>query len=181
MTPSAGSGSAAAAGLLRDVLPGVSRSFALRAVLPAALGVPLGVTYLVARAADTIADTHALPATERLSALAALRQTLESERPASLIGSADHAETPLERALLRRLPDVRPRTECSRPTIAAGRGRSSHLTEAMVEVLERFPPETAGRVGAFETRADLDRYTYLNAGCRGILDGHGRGPPAALR
>ena len=37
----------------------------------------------------------------------------------------------------------------------------------MVEALERFPPETAGRVGALETRADLDRYTYMNAGCVG--------------
>jgi farnesyl-diphosphate farnesyltransferase len=41
------------------------------------------------------------------------------------------------------------------------------LTQAMVEALERFPPETAGRVGALETRADLDRYTYMNAGCVG--------------
>jgi farnesyl-diphosphate farnesyltransferase len=37
----------------------------------------------------------------------------------------------------------------------------------MVEVLERFPPELTLRVGALETRADLDRYTYMNAGCVG--------------
>ena len=165
------SGARAAPRLLREVLPGVSRSFALSLrVLPAALGVPLGVTYLVARAADTIADTHALPATERLSALAVLRQTLESESgpPAGLIGSADHAETPLERALLRRLPNV---LAAYRVLAPDDRSRARTvlltLTEAMVEVLERFPPETAGRVGAFETRADLDRYTYLNAGCVG--------------
>ena len=41
------------------------------------------------------------------------------------------------------------------------------LTQAMVEALERFPPEMADRVGAFDTRADLDRYTHLNAGCVG--------------
>jgi farnesyl-diphosphate farnesyltransferase len=37
----------------------------------------------------------------------------------------------------------------------------------MLEVLERFPAETEGRLGALETRAELDRYTYLNAGCVG--------------
>jgi farnesyl-diphosphate farnesyltransferase len=37
----------------------------------------------------------------------------------------------------------------------------------MVEVLERFPPELTLRVGALDTRADLDRYTYMNAGCVG--------------
>jgi farnesyl-diphosphate farnesyltransferase len=37
----------------------------------------------------------------------------------------------------------------------------------MVEALERFPPESAGHVGALDTRAELDRYTYMNAGCVG--------------
>ena len=37
----------------------------------------------------------------------------------------------------------------------------------MVEALERFPPEMADRIGALDTRADLDRYTHLNAGCVG--------------
>jgi farnesyl-diphosphate farnesyltransferase len=37
----------------------------------------------------------------------------------------------------------------------------------MDEVLTRFPAEDAGVIGAFETRADLDRYTYMNAGCVG--------------
>jgi len=41
------------------------------------------------------------------------------------------------------------------------------LTQAMLDVLGRFPPETEGRIGALETRADLDRYTYMNAGCVG--------------
>jgi farnesyl-diphosphate farnesyltransferase len=128
------------------------------------------VTYLLARAADTIADTHALPATERLGALARLRQTLEggSRIPANLIGSPDHAATPPERALLARLPDVLAAYQALEPDDRR-RARTVllTLTQAMVEVLERFPPETAGRVGAFETRADLDRYTYLNAGCVG--------------
>jgi farnesyl-diphosphate farnesyltransferase len=37
----------------------------------------------------------------------------------------------------------------------------------MLDALARFPPETAGRIAALETRADLERYTYMNAGCVG--------------
>jgi farnesyl-diphosphate farnesyltransferase len=151
------------------VLPGVSRSFALSLrVLPRSLGVPLGVTYLVARAADTVADTRVLPASQRLVGLAALRGALEAEAgpPPALTGAGDH--TPAERALLARLPDVLRAYHALEP---GDRGRAHAvlltLTQAMVDALERFPPETAGQVGALETRADLDRYTYMNAGCVG--------------
>ncbi len=41
------------------------------------------------------------------------------------------------------------------------------LTQAMLEALERFPPGQADRVAALETPAELDRYTYMNAGCVG--------------
>jgi farnesyl-diphosphate farnesyltransferase len=165
VTRSAGAPSPAAA-LLRDILPGVSRSFALSLrVLPGSLGVPLGVTYLVARAADTIADTHALPPGDRLAMLGALRAALDDGGvPPTPAGAADGPE----RALLARLPDV---LRAYRALETGDRTRARAvlltLTQAMVEALERFPPERAGHVGALETRADLDRYTYLNAGCVG--------------
>ena len=77
MTRAGASGEVAAPELLRDILPGVSRSFALSLrVLPGPLRRPFGVTYLVARAADTIADTRALPPAARLGALHALRESL---------------------------------------------------------------------------------------------------------
>jgi farnesyl-diphosphate farnesyltransferase len=37
----------------------------------------------------------------------------------------------------------------------------------MLEALARFPAETEARLVALEGRADLDRYTYMNAGCVG--------------
>jgi farnesyl-diphosphate farnesyltransferase len=37
----------------------------------------------------------------------------------------------------------------------------------MLDALDRFPSEAEGRVGALESRADLERYTYMNAGCVG--------------
>jgi len=166
VTRSAGASSLAAE-LLRDILPGVSRSFALSLrVLPGALGVPLGVTYLVARAADTIADTHALPPGDRLAMLRTLRAALD-DGGAAPPTPAIAGDGP-ERTLLARLPDV---LTAYRALEAGDRARARAvlltLTQAMVEALERFPPESTGHLGALETRADLDRYTYLNAGCVG--------------
>jgi len=157
--------------LLRDVLPGVSRSFALSLrILPRPLRRPFGVTYLVARAADTIADTRALEPRRRLAALHALRDAL-SEDPGTRFGATGSlagSQTAAERALLERLPEV---LAAYRALDPADRERAREvlltLTQAMVEALERFPPELTDEVGALDTRADLDHYTYLNAGCVG--------------
>ena len=161
----------AAPELLREILPGVSRSFALSLqVLPASLRHPVGVTYLVARAADTIADTRALAPAARLAALQALRGSLgdADATPPILTGSAAGGQTTAERTLLAHLPDV---LAAYRALDPGDRKRALEvlltLTQAMVEALSRFPPEMADRVGALDTRADLDRYTHLNAGCVG--------------
>jgi farnesyl-diphosphate farnesyltransferase len=80
--------------------------------------------------------------------------------------AADHA--PGERELLVRLPEA---LADYRTLDAGDRGRCLAvlltLTRAMLDALERFPAEADGRLGALETRADLDRYTYMNAGCVG--------------
>jgi farnesyl-diphosphate farnesyltransferase len=171
VTRSAAAGKVTAPELLRDVLPDVSRSFALSLrVLPGALRLPLGVTYLVARAADTIADTRVMSPPARLGALHALRAALQdgSTAPPALAGSGAGDQAPAERTLLARLPDVLAAHRALEPEDRArSLGVLLTLTQAMVEVLERFPPEMALQVGALETRADLDRYTYMNAGCVG--------------
>jgi len=171
VTQARASGEVAAPELLRDILPCVSRSFALSLrVLPASLRRPFGVTYLVARAADTIADTRALAPAARLAALHALRGSLGDGGGAAptLRGTAAGGHTPAERTLLARLPDVLAAYRALEPgDRARALGVLLTLTQAMVEALERFPPEMADRVGAFDTRADLDRYTHLNAGCVG--------------
>jgi farnesyl-diphosphate farnesyltransferase len=171
LTRARASGEAAAPDLLRDVLPAVSRSFALSLrVLPRALRRPFGVTYLVARASDTIADTRALAPASRLATLHALRDALtEDAGPAPTPGNPPAGgQTAAERALLARLPEV---LAAYRALDPADRERARAvlltLTQAMVEALERFPPEMTDQVGALDTRADLDHYTYLNAGCVG--------------
>lgn len=163
---------AASESLLRDVLPGVSRSFALSLrILPASLRVPFGITYLLARAADTIADTRALPPAERRDHVEILRAAFRSGDRGDLPQMAgrvalDHA--PAERELLDRLPEALAAYRAFSPEDRA-RAQTAllTLTQAMLDALARFPAETEGRIGAIETRADLDRYTYMNAGCVG--------------
>ena len=85
-----------------------------------------------------------------------------------LAGAGSGDQPPAERILLARLPDILAAHRALEP---GDRARSTSvlltLTQAMVEVLERFPLELTLRVGALDTRADLDRYTYMNAGCVG--------------
>lgn len=150
----------------------MSRSFALSLkVLPAILRAPFGITYLLARAADTIADTRAVPLPERRGYVETLRAAIRSGHgmglgDVALRVAANH--TPAERRLLQRLPEV---LTAYHAFPAADRARAQTvlltLTQAMLDALERFPYESEMRVGALETRADLDRYTYMNAGCVG--------------
>src|SRR5581483_8971142 len=95
--------------LLGEILPGVSRSFALSLrVLPRSLRLPFGVTYLVARAADTIADTRALPPAQRRTAVEALRHALRDPAAAAppVAERLGGAVSPAEGRLLAHLPGV---------------------------------------------------------------------------
>src|SRR5213078_1996699 len=73
---------------LDEILSKVSRSFYLSlAILPRAVRAQLSAAYLVARAADTIADTRAVRADRRRELLAELRAALGDEaRAESLVG-----------------------------------------------------------------------------------------------
>src|SRR4051794_9327653 len=89
--------------LLGEILRDVSRAFYLTLrVLPPGVREPIGVAYLLARAADTIADTAAVAPTERLRCLLDFRQMLDdgfsAERaPAAALYAGAHKG---ERALL---------------------------------------------------------------------------------
>ena len=61
--------------LLTDLLKDVSRAFYLTLrVLPGGLREPIGLAYLLARAADTIADTTLVPTGQRMEHLLGFRQ-----------------------------------------------------------------------------------------------------------
>jgi farnesyl-diphosphate farnesyltransferase len=158
---------------LREILKSVSRSFYLTlAVLPVGLRGPMGLAYLLARAADTIADTRLVPRADRLHYLDIFREALDapiSSRPPDLAQIlAGPQQIPAERELLTRLP------ECvalymELPDADRGRIRSLlfTLTEGMQAELRTFPGEDEGRIVALASRADLDRHAYYAAGCVG--------------
>jgi farnesyl-diphosphate farnesyltransferase len=161
---------------LDEILSGVSRSFYLSlAVLPRAMRSQLSVAYLVARAADTIADTKVIRAERRLELLDGLRGALADEaRIVPLVGevrrelTGDQSATEAEQVLLERMGD------CLRTlqTFDAGdRARTrqvlSTLIEGMERDLRRFPGDATEPVVALATMADLDEHCYFAAGCVG--------------
>jgi farnesyl-diphosphate farnesyltransferase len=158
---------------LNDILRGVSRSFYLSLrILPQSLRVPLGLAYLLARAADTIADTALLDPTERLTFLEQFRSlfrcydaAIPPALRAALIGPQHN---PAERELLSSLEHCFALLEaCDGGDQARIRRLLLTLTQGMVMDLTTFPPERDGGVVALKTRQDLDQYTYHVAGCVG--------------
>ncbi|MEW6280706.1 MAG: squalene/phytoene synthase family protein [Candidatus Eremiobacterota bacterium] len=160
--------------LLTDVLREVSRAFYLSLrVLPRAMREPLGLAYLAARAADTVADTAALPPEARLDFLRRLQWQFQHgsdprDQAALAAQVADRQADPGERRLLLSLDLVLHALHAlPEPDRRSAQQVLATLTEGMEQDLLRFPPEGCGQVSALETADDLDRYTYLVAGCVG--------------
>jgi farnesyl-diphosphate farnesyltransferase len=133
---------------------------------------PIGLAYLFCRAADTIADTALLPRDLRMTYLDQYRAAFGEAGPVAVTALRQHLaeqqHNPAERELLARLPD------CFALLSGLEQDDQSYirtlvltLTQGMQMDLTVFPGEGEGRVGALETRADLDRYTYFVAGCVG--------------
>ena len=154
--------------LLRDV----SRSFYLSlAILPRALREPVGLAYLLARASDTVADTRLVPRGDRLAHLTALQrayagESVDVDRIAATCGP--NQGQPAERRLLARLADAVARLE-RLPELDRAQVRRvlARITAGQIFDLERFPGEDPAHLTALATAGDLDRYTYLVAGCVG--------------
>jgi farnesyl-diphosphate farnesyltransferase len=156
--------------LTTALLRRVSRSFYLSlAVLPRAVRPTIGLAYLLARAADTIADTRLIDRPSRIAHLEALRAALGGGAQPAAGGAAAAAQAlPAERALLERLPEC---LAAYQALPAADRARVhavlATIIEGQIQDLRLFPGEDEGKLAALETREDLDRYTYLVAGCVG--------------
>ena len=141
-------------------------------VLPAPLREPIGLAYLLARAADTIADSAVVPPPERLDRLIAFREQVGGPWSAEALEriGADSARSAAgaEAQLLGSLPDLFAALDA---TADADRVRIRNvvvtLTEGMEMDLVTFPPQEPGQVVALGDAAALDRYTYLVAGCVG--------------
>jgi farnesyl-diphosphate farnesyltransferase len=157
--------------LLRGLLRQVSRSFYLSlAILPPALREPIALAYLLARAADSVADSRLLPRGERLAHLETLRRAFAGE-PADVaaVGRACAPNrSPAEQRLLERVDEAVARLQRLDPGDRDQvRQVLATLTSGMVLDLTRFPGEDASALGALNTLEELDHYTYLIAGCVG--------------
>ena len=154
------------------LLKGVSRSFYLTVrVLPRTVRGPVHLAYLLARAADTIADTDTQPSDTRLEHLKRFRARLEDESiepPAVLDAAAASRRQDPETELLRTLPRL---FELSDNMPEDDRRNVRRVVDTLVSGMEfdltTFPTPESGRIGALDTLDDLDRYTYLVAGCVG--------------
>ncbi|HEV8616041.1 MAG TPA: phytoene/squalene synthase family protein [Methylomirabilota bacterium] len=158
--------------LLGDLLRQVSRSFYLSlAILPRSLREPIGLAYLLARAADTVADTRLIARAERIDHLRALRRACAGET--ADLAPVAAACAPLqahaaERTLLERAGEALARLSAlPAGDRAAVRAVLGTITDGMLFDLTRFPGEDTRSLAALQTDADLDHYTYLVAGCVG--------------
>src|SRR2546422_4781925 len=131
--------------LLGGLLRQVRRSFYLSlAVLPRPLREPIGLAYLLARAADTVADTRLIKREERLGHLQTLRRACAGEAVdvGALAPACAPQHAPAERVLLERVGEAPDRVEALAPArrheVRAG---LATLTSGMIFDLPRLAGE----------------------------------------
>lgn len=160
---------------LNDLLRATSRSFYLTLrVLPRAIRPQIGLAYLLARTADTIADTEIVPLAQRLTSLRALRERIlgRSHAPLNFNDLAGKQGTADEKLLLEKISDALDQLQTfSAEDQKRIREVIATITSGQELDLNRFSSlETApspGRIIALETALELDDYTYRVAGCVG--------------
>ena len=155
------------AALLRDV----SRSFYLTLrVLPGEVRAQIGLAYLLARAADTIADTGLVPLPQRFKALRNLRLHIRenSDRPLNLDDLITRQDDEAEEILLTRVDEAL-------AVLAEQNISDQHLIiEVLMTIiggqeldLQRFADASETRIVPLRNDGELDDYTYRVAGCVG--------------
>ncbi len=161
--------------LLHDVLKQVSRSFYLTlAVLPGCVAKQVGLAYLFARAADTIADAGRMDRGTRATLLRQLKLQFvqepcnREEIKAIQAMTASQQGHPGERTLLEHLDRCFEVYENLAPDDQAEiRQVLPILISGMEMDLDRFPGESEAELAALSSLEDLDLYTYKIAGCVG--------------
>ena len=161
--------------LLGDVLKRVSRSFYLTlAILPQPVRSQIGLAYLFARAADTIADTGELADGVRLQCLQEFQSQMTLDNPewrkihkiqAQVITKQSN---PDERRLLEKLE------QCFRIYYGFNHFDRSHIAHVVSVLiggmkfdLQQFPKNNGHVVQALPEVQDFEYYTYAVAGCVG--------------
>lgn len=166
----------------RNLLKQVSRSFYLTLrVLPHSVRRPISLAYLLARAADTIADTGLIEVPRRQEALLQLRESIgeasENGREKQVLppamGDLAGAQesivgegTPAERILLEHLRELLVSLQSlARDDRIRIRKLLDTITRGQETDLLRF--RTRDQICALETEEELEEYAYRVAGCVG--------------
>lgn len=156
---------------LFSLLERVARSFYLTLrVLPRPVREPLALAYLLARATDSVADTSPLPAARRRELLERMAERIASLHTARLdLEAVAAAQTdPGERELLHRFEALVDRLEYTEPEVRdLIRSLLATILSGQVLDVTRFGDAGPDRLGALETEAELEDYTYRVAGCVG--------------
>jgi farnesyl-diphosphate farnesyltransferase len=161
------------AGTFNDLLKATSRSFYLTLrVLPGAVRPQIGLAYLLARTADTIADTELVPLARRLDALQKLRKRIlgSSAAPLDLSAFARPAlrDSPAERTLLEKVETSLALLQTLSPADRQlVRNVLATITSGQELDLWWFTGGTAQNVIAWKYDVQLDDYTWRVAGCVG--------------
>ncbi len=164
---------------LLSLLKRVARSFYFSLkILPRRMRPEMGLAYLLARAADSLADLPLLAAEERLKGLRELHRAICAATGRGLVAATEihtnprwistSAEMPDEKKLLAQLPDLLSEL-AALPPDAQQRIQSvlDALILGMERDLERFPGNSPQSLAALSTWDELDRYTYDAAGVVG--------------
>ena len=159
--------------LLGPLLKATSRSFYLSlCILPPRMRRSASLAYLLARAADTLADSWGGEASRRRVLVEEFRDALDSTAtgisPAYALPPLPECLSPSERTLLRH---ICPAFSVLAATPPRARRLITRvvmtLTEGMLFDFINFDDEGRGSPSALRTFSELDRYTYLIAGVVG--------------
>jgi farnesyl-diphosphate farnesyltransferase len=163
------------ADFLNGLLRATSRSFNLTLrVLPARVRPQIGLAYLLARTADTIADTGLVPLAQRFDELQKLRERIlgQNSTPLNFGELARQQGSSAEKLLLEKVEDsLSVLQDFSIADQKLIREVLDTITGGQELDLRRFgnlvATEAHQQIIALETVAEFDDYTYRVAGCVG--------------
>ena len=159
--------------LLTRLLRSVSRSFYLTLrVLPAGMREPVSLAYLLARAADTLADTPLVEDARRIEVLEALRQGMADSQSTPdfrqfLATRKQHSAT-AELRLIQQIPKLFSLLATQTPEENNMiRQIVTSLIDGMLLDIRRFPISDQQHIKALQDASELEHYCYQVAGCVG--------------
>ena len=156
--------------LIEPLLRDVSRSFYLSLrVLPPAIRSQISIAYLLARASDTIADTKAVPREQRVGILRQIQRAVRKTAAIPVLDEIAECQTlPAEKALLEQIGYcILTLDACPPEDNKLIADLLQTIISGQIFDLERFPGENDRELAALGSDDELDRYTYMVAGCVG--------------